>query len=91
MDATHSCIFHQLEGLLVDEGLSFADLKGTLTRFANQFFGPAVKTRFRPSYFPFTEPSAEMDISCLLCAGVGCRVCKQRRVAGDPRLRNGES
>lgn len=77
MDATHSCLFHQLEGLLVDEGVSFADLKGTLSRFVQLFFGPSVKTRFRPSFFPFTEPSAEMDISCLLCGGLGCRICKQ--------------
>jgi phenylalanyl-tRNA synthetase alpha chain len=76
-DATHLSVFHQLEGLLVDEGVSFADLKGSLERFAREFFGPQVRTRFRPSYFPFTEPSAEMDISCLLCDGSGCRVCKQ--------------
>jgi len=77
MDATHSCMFHQVEGLLVDKNVSFADLKGTLTRFAQLFFEKDVKTRFRPSYFPFTEPSAEMDISCLICSGTGCRVCKQ--------------
>ncbi len=76
MDATHSCIFHQLEGLLVDEAVSFSDLKGTLSRFAQSFFGSQVKVRFRPSFFPFTEPSAEMDISCQICQGSGCRVCK---------------
>jgi phenylalanyl-tRNA synthetase alpha chain len=77
LDASHSAVFHQLEGLLVDEGVSFADLKGVLARFAQEFYGPSIKTRFRPSFFPFTEPSAEMDISCMLCAGSGCTVCKQ--------------
>ncbi len=77
VDATHSAIFHQLEGLVVDEGLSFADLKGTLTRFAQLFFAAHVKTRFKPSFFPFTEPSAQMDVSCWICSGSGCRTCKQ--------------
>jgi len=76
-DATHLAVFHQMEGLLVDEGVSFADLKGTLARFAQLFFAPTVKTRFRPSFFPFTEPSAQMDVSCWLCSGSGCSVCKQ--------------
>jgi phenylalanyl-tRNA synthetase alpha chain len=76
-DATHSSTFHQMEGLLVDEKISFADLKGTLSRFAQLFFAPTVKTRFKPSYFPFTEPSAQMDVSCYLCDGAGCRTCKQ--------------
>jgi phenylalanyl-tRNA synthetase alpha chain len=75
-DATHLAVFHQMEGLLVDEGVSFADLKGTLARFAQLLFAPDVKTRFRPSFFPFTEPSAQMDVSCWLCAGGGCSVCK---------------
>jgi phenylalanyl-tRNA synthetase alpha chain len=75
VDASHSAVFHQIEGLLVDEGISFADLKGTLSHFAQAFFGPSTKTRFRPSFFPFTEPSAEMDVSCF-CGGTGCRACK---------------
>jgi len=75
-DATHSPMFHQVEGLLVDEGVTMADLKGTLDSFAKQLFGANVKTKFRPHYFPFTEPSAEMDVSCFKCGGTGCRVCK---------------
>lgn len=75
-DASHAPTFAQVEGLVVDEGISFADLKATLTHFANRFFG-ATKTRFRPSYFPFTEPSAEMDVLCGVCRGSGCGVCKQ--------------
>lgn len=75
-DATHSPMFHQVEGLLIDKGISFADLKGTLQLFVGEIFGPQVKVRFRPSFFPFTEPSAEMDISCVMCSGKGCRVCK---------------
>ncbi len=76
-DVTHTPMFHQVEGLLVDKGVTFAELKGTLGAFVRAFFGPETRTRFRPSYFPFTEPSAEVDISCVLCAGKGCRVCKQ--------------
>ncbi|MCH8268721.1 MAG: phenylalanine--tRNA ligase subunit alpha [Acidobacteria bacterium] len=77
-DATHSPMFHQVEGLAVDTHISFADLKGTLDYFLKAFFGPEVRTRFRPSFFPFTEPSAEVDISCLFCGGAGeCRICKQ--------------
>lgn len=75
-DASHSPMFFQIEGLLVDEGVSFADLKGTLMLFAHRFFGPETKLRFRPHFFPFTEPSAEMDISCTVCNGSGCRICK---------------
>lgn len=75
-DATHSPMFHQVEGLLVDEGISMADLKGTLDTFAKQLFGTEVRTNFRPHFFPFTEPSAEMDVSCFKCGGEGCRVCK---------------
>jgi phenylalanyl-tRNA synthetase alpha chain len=75
-DITHSPMFHQVEGLLVDKGVTFADLKGTLTAFVHQMFGPEVGLRFRPSYFPFTEPSAEVDIECVICRGEGCRVCK---------------
>ena len=75
-DITHSPMFHQVEGLLVDKGVTFADLKGTLTAFVHQMFGPEVSLRFRPSYFPFTEPSAEVDIECVICRGEGCRVCK---------------
>jgi len=75
-DQTHSPMFHQVEGLLVDEHSTFADLKGTLTEFARRLFGADRQTRFRASYFPFTEPSAEMDISCILCNGAGCSICK---------------
>jgi phenylalanyl-tRNA synthetase alpha chain len=75
-DITHSPMFHQVEGLLVDQGVTFADLKGTLVAFVHQMFGPEVGVRFRPSYFPFTEPSAEVDIECVICRGQGCRVCK---------------
>ncbi len=76
-DITHTPMFHQVEGLLVDEKVTFAELKGTLAAFARAFFGPETQTRFRPSFFPFTEPSAEVDVSCTACAGKGCRVCKQ--------------
>ncbi|MGI6767310.1 MAG: phenylalanine--tRNA ligase subunit alpha [Lentihominibacter sp.] len=75
-DATHSPMFHQIEGLVVDEGITMADLKGTLDRFAKQLFGAETETKFRPHYFPFTEPSAEVDVSCFKCGGKGCRVCK---------------
>ncbi len=75
-DVTHTPMFHQVEGLLVDEKISFADLKGTLAAFLAAFFESEVKTRFRPSYFPFTEPSAEVDVSCVKCQGKGCRICK---------------
>lgn len=74
-DATHSPMFHQVEGLLVDDGISLGDLKGVLLAFARKMFGPRAETRFRPSYFPFTEPSAEVDISCTVCGGEGCRTC----------------
>lgn len=69
--------FHQIDGLYVDRDITFADLKGTLVAFAHRFYGEALRYRFRPSFFPFTEPSAEMDITCYLCSGTGCRVCKQ--------------
>ncbi len=75
-DMTHSPMFHQVEGLLVDRHVTFADLKGILTEFVHQLFGPEVSLRFRPSYFPFTEPSAEIDIACVICRGEGCRVCQ---------------
>lgn len=75
-DATHSPMFTQVEGLLIDKNISFADLKGTLELFIHQMFGDNVGVRFRPSFFPFTEPSAEVDISCVICGGKGCRVCK---------------
>ncbi len=71
------CMFHQVEGLYVDSGVTFAELKGTLVSFAQQFYGEGLNYRFRPSFFPFTEPSAEMDITCYLCHGKGCKVCKQ--------------
>ncbi len=76
-DLTHTPMFHQVEGLYVDRQVTFAELKGTLDAFAKAFFGADVKTRFRPSFFPFTEPSAEVDVSCVMCAGKGCRICKQ--------------
>ena len=75
-DATHSPMFHQIEGLLVDEGITFGDLKGILTTFLTQYFGKDIKVRLRPSFFPFTEPSAEVDIACVMCKGKGCRICK---------------
>jgi phenylalanyl-tRNA synthetase alpha chain len=74
-DATHTPVFHQMEGLAVDEGITFADLKGTLRYFVREFFGPKVRTRFHPHFFPFTEPSAELAISCFVCDGNGCRTC----------------
>ena len=75
-DATHSPIFHQVEGLVVDKGITMGDLKGILELFAKQMFGPETKIRFRPHHFPFTEPSAEVDVSCFVCGGKGCRLCK---------------
>lgn len=69
-------MFHQIEGLYVDKNVSFAELKGTISFFAKELFGSGVELRFRPSYFPFTEPSAEVDVSCFICGGKGCRVCK---------------
>jgi len=75
-DITHSPVFHQVEGLAVDHGITMADLKGTLELFARELFGPESRIRFRPSFFPFTEPSAEVDVLCFLCRGAGCRVCK---------------
>jgi len=74
-DVTHTPMFHQVEGLLVDTSVSFSELKGILTAFVHQMFDPQTRLRFRPSYFPFTEPSAEVDISCVMCRGEGCRVC----------------
>ncbi len=76
VDATHSPSFHQVEGLVVDKNITMADLKGTLDQFAKEFFGEKTKTKFRPHHFPFTEPSAEVDITCFKCGGKGCRVCK---------------
>ena len=75
-DATHSPIFHQVEGLVVDKGITMGDLKGILELFAKKMFGPETKIRFRPHHFPFTEPSAEVDVSCFVCGGKGCRLCK---------------
>ncbi len=74
-DATHSPVFHQMEGMIVDKNIRFSDLKGILEDFLRDIFGPKTKVRFRASYFPFTEPSAEVDISCVMCGGKGCRVC----------------
>ena len=75
-DATHSPVFHQMEGLVIDENITMGDLKGTLDEFARQMFGAGIRTRFRPSFFPFTEPSAEVDLTCANCKGEGCRMCK---------------
>ena len=75
-DATHSPVFHQMEGLVIDENITMGDLKGTLDEFARQMFGEGISTRFRPSFFPFTEPSAEVDLTCANCHGAGCRMCK---------------
>lgn len=76
VDATHSPCFHQIEGLVIDKDVTMADLKGTLEEFAKELFGEDIKTKFRPHHFPFTEPSAEMDVSCFKCGGKGCRFCK---------------
>ena len=76
LDATHSPLFHQLEGLVVDKGITMGDLKGTLEIFAKKMFGENTRIRFRPHHFPFTEPSAEVDVSCYVCGGKGCRLCK---------------
>lgn len=76
VDATHSPSFHQVEGLVIDKNITFADLKGTLATFAKELFGETTKVKFRPHHFPFTEPSAEMDVSCFKCGGKGCRFCK---------------
>ena len=76
VDATHSPSFHQIEGLVIDKNITFADLKGTLEQFAKELFGAETKTKFRPHHFPFTEPSAEVDVSCFKCGGKGCRFCK---------------
>ncbi len=76
VDATHSPMFHQIEGLVIDKGVTMADLKGALAEFAKELYGDKVKVKFRPHYFPFTEPSAEMDVSCVMCDGAGCRVCR---------------
>jgi len=78
IDASHFPVFHQVEGLAVDRKITFADLKGCLTYFVHQMFGKNTRLRFRPSYFPFTEPSAEVDISCIICGGSGCRVCSNK-------------
>mgnify|MGYP000873024762 CR=1 FL=1 len=76
VDATHSPVFHQVEGLVVDKGITMCDLKGVLEQFAHEIYGPETKVRFRPSFFPFTEPSVEVDVTCGECGGKGCRVCK---------------
>ena len=77
VDATHSPSFHQIEGLVIDKNITFADLKGTLEEFAKELFGPETRTKFRPHHFPFTEPSAEVDVTCFKCGGSGCRFCKE--------------
>ena len=76
VDATHSPVFHQVEGLVVDKGITMCDLKGCLEQFAHEIYGPETKVKFRPSFFPFTEPSVEVDVTCSECGGKGCRVCK---------------
>lgn len=77
VDATHSPVFHQIEGLVVDKGITMCDLKGVLEQFAREIYGPETKVKFRPSFFPFTEPSVEVDVTCSECGGKGCRVCKE--------------
>jgi phenylalanyl-tRNA synthetase alpha chain len=77
VDATHCHTFYQLEGLLVDQGVTFADLKGTLNAFAKAMYGERISMRFRPDFFPFTEPSAEIALTCIMCEGAGCRVCSE--------------
>lgn len=76
LDASHSPVFNQVEGLAVDENITMSDLRGVLAEFAMKMFGSSTKTRFRPHHFPFTEPSAEVDVSCTVCGGKGCRMCK---------------
>ena len=76
VDATHSPVFSQCEGLVIDKGITMANLRGTLDAFAHQMYGEGIRTRFRPSFFPFTEPSAEVDVTCAACKGEGCRICK---------------
>lgn len=78
VSARSHCFFHQVEGLYIDENVSFADLKQTLYFFVKEMYGKDVKVRFRPSYFPFTEPSAEMDVTCFICGGSGCNICKKQ-------------
>ncbi|MGM0419608.1 MAG: phenylalanine--tRNA ligase subunit alpha [Bacillota bacterium] len=77
LDASHSPVFHQLEGLVIDEGITFGDLKGTIRAMVEEIYGPDQEVRFRPSYFPFTEPSAEVDVSCIVCQGEGCSLCSR--------------
>ena len=89
-DATHSPVFHQMEGMIIDKDIRFSDLKGMLEDFLRDIFGPQTKVRFRASYFPFTEPSAEVDISCVMCGGKGCRVCSHTGWL-EIRLRHGQS
>ena len=76
VDATHSPSFHQIEGMVIDKNITFSDLKGTLAQFAREMFGEDTRVKFRPHHFPFTEPSAEVDVSCFKCKGKGCRFCK---------------
>ena len=89
LDPTHSPMFQQVEGLAVDRGLTLGDLKGTLEHFARALFGPDREMRLRSHFFPFTEPSVELDVSCFLCGGAGCRVCKRRGLDRDPRRGHG--
>ena len=88
-DASHMPVFHQIEGLVVDQGITFADLAGTLEAFTTAYFGGAIHSRLRPSYFPFTEPSAEYDINCLFCEGSGLPHLRPDRMARAGRLRHG--
>lgn len=91
VDATHSPVFHQIEGLVVDKDIKMTDLQGTLELFAKKCLGENTKVRFRPHHFPFTEPSAEMDVSCFVCGGKGCRVCKGEGWIELLGCRNGSS
>ena len=89
LDARHSPVFHQIEGLVVDRGITFGDLAGTIDAFTRAYFGPGHTSRLRPSYFPFTEPSAEFEVTCFACDGAGCSVCSKTGLAGARRLRDG--
>ena len=88
-DARHLAVFHQIEGLVVDRGITFADLAGTIEVFTTAYFGPDIHSRLRPAYFPFTEPSAEFEITCTICHGAGCRTCSQTGWIELGRLRDG--
>ncbi len=88
-DARHLPVFHQIEGLVVDRGITFGDLAGTIETFTTAYFGSDIHSRLRPAYFPFTEPSAEFEITCTICHGAGCRTCTRNRMDRARRVRDG--